>query len=229
MDQLKLNEQLYDDHENKAMQVYKQGGHSGNFAKMTLTNLTSAETFKAGTKVIGHTETGSVVEGNLQHDVSWLATDTTAVVNVTYKVSNVQASYVSCQVGGLYIFGEANRAGCKSCIAVVGCFRDSQLCNFVLISCFFISGFADKSGSKVQISKGGSTYANFTYTYDQRIDNMNSRTLQGMSKTAETRFLVANQYFDEYKQFIEYYGDYDYADKFILAADTETDTDFTNG
>lgn len=93
----------------------------------------------------------------------------------------------------------------------------------------FISGFADKSGSKVQISKGESTYANFTYTYDQRIDNMNSRTLQGMSKTAETRFLVANQYFDEYKQFIEYYGDYDYADKFILAADTETDTDFTNG
>jgi uncharacterized protein YcnI len=87
-----------------------------------------------------------------------------------------------------------------------------------------ISGFSDKSGSTVQISKG-----NFTYTYDQRIDNMNSRTLQGMSKTAETRFLVADQYFEEYQQFVDYYGDYDYADKFIKAADTATNTDFENG
>ena len=114
LDQLKFNEQLYDDHENKAMQVYIQGGHSGSFAMMTLTNLTGAESFPAGAKVIGHTGTGSVVEGNLQHAVSWLGTDKTAVVNVTYKVGNVQATYMSCQVGGLFIFSEANRAGCKS-------------------------------------------------------------------------------------------------------------------
>lgn len=94
-----------------------------------------------------------------------------------------------------------------------------------------ISGFSEKSGSMIQIRKGteGSVYANFTYTYDQRIDNMNTRTLQGMSTTAETRFLLANKYFEEYQQFVDYYGDYDYADKFVKAADAETSTDFKNG
>lgn len=128
LDQLKFNEQLYDDHENKGMQVYIQGGHSGSFAMMKLTNLTGAGSFTAGAKVIGHTGSGSVVEGNLQHAVSWLATDTTAVVNVTYKVSSVQATYMSCQVGGLFIFSEANRAGCKS--------YGMYLCCFVLVRDF---------------------------------------------------------------------------------------------
>lgn len=78
-------------------------------------------------------------------------------------------------------------------------------------------------------SKGASTSTNYTYAYDQRVDNMNTRTFQTMTKTAETRFLVAGSFFEEYQQFVDYYGDHDYADKFIMAADNRVNTNFKNG
>ena len=58
---------------------------------------------------------------------------------------------------------------------------------------------------------------------------MNTRTLQSMSQTAEIRYTLKGQYFEEYQTFIDYYGDHNYADKFIIAADMELDTNFKSG
>ena len=114
LDQLKFNEELYDDYVNKAKQVYIEGGNSGSFAMLNLTTSGSAQSYLAGSKVVGKNSAGATVEGNIQNDISWGASDTAAFVNVTYKVASTQASYMSCQVGGLYKFGEAVKTGCKS-------------------------------------------------------------------------------------------------------------------
>jgi len=116
LDQLKFNEQLYARKNNNAKQVYIQGGHSGSYAMMKLVGLDGggAKSYPAGTRVLGTNEAGGIVEGTLQNDVAWTADDSVAIVNVTYNVGDRQATYLTCQVGGLYVFGEANRAGCKS-------------------------------------------------------------------------------------------------------------------
>jgi len=115
LDQLIINEQLYDRKNNNAMQVYREGGHSGAFARMKLINLSGDNEmyYPKGTKVIGTGDNGLEVVGFVQNDVSWDASATEAMVNVTYKIENVQANYVGCQVGGMYKFQEANRDGCK--------------------------------------------------------------------------------------------------------------------
>jgi len=209
LDQLKFNEQLYARKNTNAKQVYIQGGHSGSYAMMKLVGLDGggAKSYPAGTRVLGTNEAGGIVEGTLQNDVAWTADDSVAIVNVTYNVGDRQATYLTCQVGGLYVFGEANRAGC---------FTD-----------------LDNGGGSVRFVLAGDAdtkYTEYTYEYNQREDNMNSRTLQSMSKTAEARYkLATGSYFDEYRTFVNYYGDYDYADKWIMAADAAKNTNFKSG
>lgn len=71
----------------------------------------------------------------------------------------------------------------------------------------------------------------YTYTYDKTADNRNVRTLQGFSTTANTRMRPdqdKDPYFEEFQKFVDYYGDYDYADRFVQAAFEGKKTDFTN-
>jgi len=216
LDQLTINEQLYDRKNNNAMQVYKRGGHSGSFAVLRLINLEGNQTYPAGTKVIarssGDGSDGSMVEGFLQSDISWDATTssmaaTEATVNVTYQTQDSQANYGGCQVGALYEFEEANRAGC----------------------------FPDADGSTMVrfVNSENSSFFLFDdvyeYEYDQRVDNRNSRTLQGLSLTAKDRFMVAGQYFDEFQKFVNYYWEYEYADRWITSADQQAFTNFKSG
>ena len=97
----------------------------------------------------------------------------------------------------------------------------------------FLAGFANAANSTIRLKQyNGSTTEEYLYEYDQRGDNRNSRTLQHLSLTAQDRFQGPNGgggYFDEYSQFIDYYGDHDYADKWITAAYRFENTNFTNG
>lgn len=69
------------------------------------------------------------------------------------------------------------------------------------------------------------------YSYNQTGDNRSVRTLRGFSITANKRMRPDEDklpYFDEFEKFQAYYGNYDYADRFIMAAFEKRSTDFPN-
>ena len=68
----------------------------------------------------------------------------------------------------------------------------------------------------------------FHYVYDSRFANNNTVTLKGLSTNATNSMKgPSGTYYDEYQQFLTYYGDTDYADKWITAADTRVNTGFS--
>jgi uncharacterized protein (DUF736 family) len=68
------------------------------------------------------------------------------------------------------------------------------------------------------------------YKYNIRKENLNNATLQSLSTTAETAMTVngnsSNSYIPEYQVYLNYYGEYDYGDQWISAAEAGTNTDF---
>eukprot|EP00588_Corethron_pennatum_P010900 CAMPEP_0194267502 /NCGR_PEP_ID=MMETSP0169-20130528/1986_1 /TAXON_ID=218684 /ORGANISM="Corethron pennatum, Strain L29A3" /LENGTH=235 /DNA_ID=CAMNT_0039008359 /DNA_START=42 /DNA_END=745 /DNA_ORIENTATION=- len=70
----------------------------------------------------------------------------------------------------------------------------------------------------------------YPYTYDVSIDNINGRTIQGFSASAEDKMhKCANCPYDEYDKYYKYYGKFDYANQWVLAALVGSSTDFKNG
>lgn len=68
------------------------------------------------------------------------------------------------------------------------------------------------------------------YTYDPFKDNKNGRTLQSFSTTAKAKMYdCANCPYDTYQQFYNYYTNFDYANKWVLAAFNGGSTNFANG
>ena len=87
-----------------------------------------------------------------------------------------------------------------------------------LAGCFAASGTLDIGGD------------NFAYTYDPKTDNVNKRTIQSFSTGAEEMmYRCENCPYNMYKKYRDYYGSFDYADKFILAAFDGTSTQFSRG
>jgi hypothetical protein len=102
----------------KARNIYEQGGHSKSMAKLTLIDPDGPRSFPKGTRVSGptHASADNEVSGTLVYSVDWgTGTGTVGNVSVTvqYFTSDIQASYSSCQVGGLYSFEGASLDGCK--------------------------------------------------------------------------------------------------------------------
>jgi len=79
-----------------------------------------------------------------------------------------------------------------------------------------------------QIDIGGTL---IDYTYTQSSDNKAGRTLAGFSTSAEVKMYTCSNGCPhaEYKKFYDYYGQYDYADKWATAALDGSATDFSNG
>jgi hypothetical protein len=71
----------------------------------------------------------------------------------------------------------------------------------------------------------------FEYTYDNRRDNNNARTIQKFSTEASKVMKNCNDgsdcYHDDFQKFVNYYGDADYGDKWITAASKGLATDFS--
>lgn len=114
LDQQKIEERVFVGEFAKARNVYTDGGHSFSFAELTLTAPVANKTFPKGTKVYGMNERSQNISGTLLDDVEWGVVGSEGVlVRVLYDTSDEQASYVDCQVGGLFTFMQANREGCK--------------------------------------------------------------------------------------------------------------------
>jgi hypothetical protein len=69
-----------------------------------------------------------------------------------------------------------------------------------------------------------------SYTYDLIMDNHNSRTIQGFSTDSSDIFIKCQRCpLATHQKFVNYYGDFSYADDFIQAALNGAETNFENG
>ena len=90
----------------QAQAIYEEGAHSKSFAEVTLTD-TLPGAIEKGTGFVGTNANGDEVRG-----VAMEAAPTGATtLKVQYAVSDMQASYVNCQVGALG--DDGNTEGCK--------------------------------------------------------------------------------------------------------------------
>jgi hypothetical protein len=99
LDQLSFEEQLSIGSESsfrRAWNIYLQGGHTRSTAVLKL-NEPLMRGLSEATLVTGQTEDGSTVTGNLVDNYP----NGIAAIEVIYTTSNLQKTYVNCQVGGL--------------------------------------------------------------------------------------------------------------------------------
>jgi len=109
LDQKLMEEQLAiktDDSFAAAQKIYEQGGHSKSHAVVKLATPLSAA-IAADAEITGKTADGSEVMGKAYDDYEAGADE----LKVKYATSDIQASYVNCQVGGLPA-DKVNTAGC---------------------------------------------------------------------------------------------------------------------
>jgi len=71
----------------------------------------------------------------------------------------------------------------------------------------------------------------YPYTYDIEKDNKNGRTIQGFSTSAESKMYECNNGcpYTEYEKYFKYFGDHDYADKWIMAGLKKEKVTYSSG
>lgn len=108
LDQQAIEEQLglkTDQAYEIARRIYNEGGHSKSYALVTLSGDGLPASVAKGDRILGVNAEGVQVVGNAYE--SYPAGTTT--VKVQYATTDIQESYVECQVGALY---ETNTKGC---------------------------------------------------------------------------------------------------------------------
>ena len=69
----------------------------------------------------------------------------------------------------------------------------------------------------------------FAYSYNNRLDNNNLRTIQSFSTNASVTMKGPDgNYYKEFQSFVNYYGDTDYGDKWVTAAYQKNNTSYTS-
>lgn len=103
--------------------------------------------------------------------------------------------------------------------------------NFYFSKTTTFLGFA--SSGYLKIAKPGQSFDTgvaFPYTYNIRSDNKNGKTLQQLSTMAGSIMRKeGGEYFDDFDLFVKYYGQPDYANRWITAAIDKTATNFPSG
>jgi len=178
-----------------AKAVYSQGGHSKSYAEFTLSSPLGTMIAKS-TPISGTTASGIATTGKAYAAYAASAT----VIRVQYTTSDVQATYVGCQVGGIPTSLSPGQV-------TTFCFAPDNVLTF------FPSGGVAFSVTPTSVV------------------NKNGRTIQGFSTAAQSKMYTSCPgcpYFD-YKMYYDYYGEFDYADKWVSAALDGTKFDLTNG
>lgn len=172
----------------KARRIYEEGGHSKSVAVLKLTpGLPNA--MAKFTPVSGQSADGFPVYGKLLEQYA----NGESTIEIQYKTTDQQKSYVGCQVGGL---PKPN---------LDGCFADS--------------GTLTIDGVSVN------------YTYDPKTQNIAKRTIQQFSVRAEAQMHNCDVGcpYRTVEKFRDYYGFFDYGDKWIEAAFEGRGTSFDRG
>jgi hypothetical protein len=192
----------------KSRNMYQMGGSSFPVAKLTLVAPRDTHSFPSGTKVYGFSkDRDHAVLGTLLEPVNWVFS---TPENITLEIAYFSSLFEdleeenACRVGGFYTTGRGNFNGC----------------------------FTDESGVVELVVPGQEqgTGEVFPYVYDIRRDNVNYRTLQSLStQETEGNMPCPNcAYFEDFAAYLEYYGDANFGDKWILAASFFNSTDFSS-
>jgi hypothetical protein len=112
LDQMVINDLLSDRKIKEAMSIYREGGHSGSYAVLSLKGNFSGQPLLAGTSVIGNSTRNNTVVGTLKENVT-IGAKSDNVIEVTYPVVKGQKKSAWCQVGALTGVQLAKRDGCK--------------------------------------------------------------------------------------------------------------------
>lgn len=108
MDQQEIEVLIANGEYGAAKNVYEQGAHSKSYAVLTLTSALSTGVPK-GTLIEGTSVDGNAISGKAYSDHEAGA----MTLEVQYSTSDIQASYVGCQVGGS---SDPVLGGCKFCL-----------------------------------------------------------------------------------------------------------------
>jgi len=190
LDQSEIEDQLEIGSEvsfEKARRIYSEGGHSKSVATVEL-SVPLMRALGKFTAVSGQNADGVTIYGKLYDNYP----NGITTIDIQYKTTDEQKSFVGCQVGGL---PKPKFDGC-----------------------FTPSGTLTIDGDTMD------------YTYDHNTQNVNKRTIRKFSTTAEEKmFRCENCPYDTFSKFRDYYGHFDYADKWIDAAFDGDKTVFTKG
>lgn len=87
------------------------------------------------------------------------------------------------------------------------------------VFCRFVNAGFNNTGHISILGSHRSSSSVFNYSYDVRIDNANLRTLQLLSTEANLTMRKSENpcsvcpYIDDFQKFVDYYGEFGYADK----------------
>jgi len=180
--------------------IYEKGGNSKTYAEFIVPALSFA--LSKGDAVVGAT---SGITGKMY---SSYAKDATAI-RVAYSTSDVQATYTGCKGGAL----SATPAGTTATamtpyILTTSCFQKESL------TITTASGTVDVVPTGVPTTKAGRTLQGFSTKAE---GSMYKKGTNGGCAGASDRATDGCPYRD-FSQYYNYYGDFDYANKFVLAA-----------
>jgi hypothetical protein len=95
---------------------------------------------------------------------------------------------------------------------------------------FILKGFASIGEVQILDLQHEAPAYHYNYEYDIRNDNYNQQTIQSFSTRAEETMYTCDYCpYPDYAKFVEYYGEFDYADNLIQAALNGTETSFKRG
>jgi hypothetical protein len=190
--------------------VYENGGNSKTYAEFSVNALSSA--VGKGDAVAGAT---SGITGKMYSSYSAGATS----IKVAYATADAQSTYVGCKGGALQNPPTGTTATAMTpYVLTSGCFQNEQLT--VTTSSGNVVGVTPTG---VPTTKAGRTLKGFS---TKAGDTMYNKGTNGGCKGASDRATDGCPYKD-FSEYYNYYGDFNYADKFVLAAINGGSTSFT--
>jgi hypothetical protein len=145
--------------EDSARAIYELGGNSQSVARIRLSNADPPRlTIPKGTKAVGRSTEGHLVEATLIEDVVWADSSEEVVLPLEYIATENQTFF--CRLGGLAALDSADLSGCFAAEGII------QILDF---------------------QKGAPLY-HFNYTYDAFADTHNGRTIQSFSTEIDMSF-----------------------------------------
>jgi hypothetical protein len=190
--------------------VYENGGNSKTYAEFSVNALSSA--VGKGDAVVGAT---SGVTGKMYSSYSAGATS----IKVAYATADAQSTYVGCKGGALQNPPTGTTATAMTPYVLTGgCFQNEQLT--VTTSSGNVVGVTPTG---VPTTKAGRTLKGFS---TKAGDTMYNKGTNGGCKGASDRATDGCPYKD-FSEYYNYYGDFNYADKFVLAAINGGSTSFS--
>jgi len=201
LDQAALERQLAlatDESFAAAKAIYQEGGHSKSYAIVVLSSPLVSGVSK-GTAITGVTADGAPVQGKAYADHPAGETE----LRMQYITTDMQDSYVSCQVGALDAVGEANYEGCLANTGTVTVSGTDYDYSYDQTednnNGRTIAGFSTGAQKKMWDGCPGCPYPAYEayYNYYGEFDYANQWVLAALDGT-ETNFKMGNADFSQY-------------------------------